>query len=266
MKFSTTILSAALLITSAIATPFTERRVASDTVRASRIGRPADKLDTLELTSPNGTSQTKYSTNWSGAVLQGTGYTLVTGEFTVPKPKPPPGASPSEKTCASAWVGIDGYTCGSAILQTGVKFCVQGDEVSYAAWYEWYPDLTYDFSDFLISTGDVIKLTVNATSKNSGSAVVDNMTTGKSVTHEFTGVDYGDLCETNAEWIVEDFIAAGKLVPLTNFGTVTFSKAEATSGSKTVGLSKATLIDIKKKQSILTKSSLTRDGVTVSYV
>jgi hypothetical protein len=33
-----------------------------------------------------------------------------------------------------------------AILQTGIDFCIQGGEVSYDAWYEWYPDYAHDFS------------------------------------------------------------------------------------------------------------------------
>ena len=32
---------------------------------------------------------------------------------------------------ASAWVGIDGDTCGNAILQTGVDFNVDGSTVGY---------------------------------------------------------------------------------------------------------------------------------------
>jgi hypothetical protein len=36
----------------------------------------------------------------------------------------------------------------------------RGGEVSYDAWYEWYPDYAHDFSGIDISTGDVIKLTV----------------------------------------------------------------------------------------------------------
>jgi hypothetical protein len=40
--------------------------------------------------------------------------------------------------------------------------------------------------------------------------VIDNVTTGKSVTHKFSGVDDGDLCETNAEWIVGDIIDDGR--------------------------------------------------------
>ncbi|KAJ6143069.1 hypothetical protein N7471_002522 [Penicillium samsonianum] len=270
MKFSATILSAALLTTSAIAAPLTERRAARNAARAvgraGRISRPPIKPDTRELISLNETSHAQYSSNWAGAVLIGTGYTSVTGEFTVPTPKLPSGASSSEQYCASAWVGIDGDTCSSAILQTGVDFCIQGGAVSYDSWYEWYPDYAHDFSGIDISAGDVIKVTVTATAKSSGSAVIENVTSGQSVTHKFSNVSDGDLCETNAEWIVEDFESGGQLVPFTNFGTVTFSKAEATSGGKTVGPSGSTLFDIKQSSTVLTKSSVTDNSVTVSYV
>jgi hypothetical protein len=52
-------------------------------------------------------------------VLQGT-YKSVTATFTVPK------ASGSSGASASAWVGIDGDSCGNAILQTGLDFNVGG--------------------------------------------------------------------------------------------------------------------------------------------
>ena len=48
----------------------------------------------------------------------------VTGTFTVPTPSGSSGA-------ASAWVGIDGDTCGNAILQTGVDFTISNGAVSY---------------------------------------------------------------------------------------------------------------------------------------
>lgn len=54
---------------------------------------------------------------------QGT-FTTVTGTFTVPTPSGTSGA-------ASAWVGIDGDTCGNAILQTGIDFTITGGKVSY---------------------------------------------------------------------------------------------------------------------------------------
>ncbi|KAJ5185612.1 Concanavalin A-like lectin/glucanases superfamily [Penicillium cf. griseofulvum] len=269
MKFSTTILSA-LLTTVAIAAPLTERRAARNAARAdhriSRISRPPYKPDTKELLALNGTVHEEYSTNWAGAVLIGTGYTSVTGQFTVPTPKLPAGVSSSEQYCASAWVGIDGDTCSTAILQTGIDFCIQGSQVSYDAWYEWYPDYAYDFSGLSISAGDVIEVTVTATSKTAGTAVIKNVTTGKSVTHTFTGGVDGDLCEYNAEWIVEDYESGGELVPFVNFGTVTFTNAKATTGGKTVGPSGSTLMDIKQNNVVLTKSSLTSSSVSVSYV
>lgn len=77
-------------------------------------------------------SHVEYSSNWAGAVLIGTGYTAVTAEFTVPTPSVPGGGSDDEEYCASAWVGIDGDTCDTAILQTGVDFCVEGDETAFS--------------------------------------------------------------------------------------------------------------------------------------
>jgi hypothetical protein len=147
-----------------------------------------------------------------------------------------------------------------------VDFCIKGSTVSYDAWYEWYPDYAYDFSGISIAAGNVIKVTVDATSTTAGTATVENVSTGKSVTHTFSGGVDGTLCEYNAEWIVEDFESNGSLVPFANFGTVTFSGAEATDGSSTVGPSGATLIDIEQSNKVLTSSSVTSNSVTVKYV
>lgn len=53
----------------------------------------------------------------------------MTASFVVPTPKEPSGGTGTHS--ASAWVGIDGDTCGTAILQTGVDFTVSGSTVSY---------------------------------------------------------------------------------------------------------------------------------------
>jgi hypothetical protein len=53
-------------------------------------------------------------------------FTAVTGKFTVPTPKKPSGSSGTH--AASAWVGIDGDTCETAILQTGVDFTIDEDD------------------------------------------------------------------------------------------------------------------------------------------
>jgi hypothetical protein len=101
----------------------------------------------------------------------------VTGTFIVPTPK----STGSGTQSASAWVGIDGDTCGSAILQTGVDFTVtSAGKVSYDAWYEWFPDYAYDFSGISFSAGDSVTVTVVAPSKTKGTATIKNNTKGTS--------------------------------------------------------------------------------------
>lgn len=84
----------------------------------------------------NDSAHVEYSSNWAGAVLIGTGYKSVTGTITVPTPSTPSGGSSRTEYAASAWVGIDGDTCQTAILQTGVDFYVEGSSVGFDAWYE----------------------------------------------------------------------------------------------------------------------------------
>ncbi|CAK5282587.1 unnamed protein product [Mycena citricolor] len=211
----------------------------------------------------NATSHVAFSTNWAGASLEspsGT-YTSVTGTFTVPTPKSPGG---SGSFAASAWVGIDGDTCSSAIMQTGIDFNIDNGVVSYDAWYEYYPAFASDFSGFSVSAGDVITLVATKSSTTSGSVSITNESTGKTVSKSLTGS--ATLCGQNAEWIVEDFEEGNSLVPFANFGTVTFTNAKATLASGgTVGPSGAQLLDIEQN-SVLTSVSATTSSVTVKYV
>lgn len=269
MKFFATILGAALLIISVTASPLASDCLAHREIRRSargehRTSRPYGP-GTSSVIHLNKTSQETYSSNWAGAVLIGAGYISVSGDVTVPVPQPPRDADPYTTYCASAWVGIDGDTCNTAILQTGINVCIQGGNPSYSAWYEWYPDYAHDFPKIQISAGNVVKMTVDATTKSSGTATVENLSTGVSETHTFFQGLGGDLCEFNAEWIVEDFSVNSGLAPFANFGTVVFSNAVASDGRHTYGPSNATIMDIYQDQ-ILTSSSVTRDSVTVSYI
>nr|BDA81845.1 aspergillopepsin IIa [Aspergillus aculeatus] len=292
MKF-TTILTGSLLASAALAAPLTEKRRARAEARAEarratglkrKSNPPLSPATNTPLQHAN-ISQVEYSSNWAGAVLIGSGYTEVTGEFVVPSVSSPSGSSGSgggfgggfgsgfssdfggdTEYCASAWVGIDGDTCETAILQTGIDFCYEDGETYYDAWYEWYPDYAYDFDNIDISEGDSIKVTVKATSDTSGTATVENVSTGQSVTHSFSGNVEGSLCETNAEWIVEDFESGDSLVAFADFGTVTFTGAEAISNGETVTPSGATLMDIEQDGEVLTSVSVDGSTVTVTYV
>ncbi|KAK3936558.1 putative acid proteinase protein [Diplogelasinospora grovesii] len=274
MKFTTTLLSViALGASSVLATALPEgvtlvpRRPSMNVRRSARKTNPRLPVsDTLDIQGTKNSSHVQYSSNWAGAVLIGSGYKSVRGTITVPTPQMPPGGSSGTQYAASAWVGLDGDTCQTAILQTGVDFYVQGTSVSFDAWYEWYPDYAYTFSGFAISAGDSITMTATATSTSSGSVTIVNNTKGKSVTHSFSG-ESADLCETNAEWIVEDFEENGSLVPFADFGTVTFTGCQVTTTSGgTLTASGATILDIQQNGQVLTDCSDSGSSVTCTYV
>ena len=196
-----------------------------------------------------------YSSNWAGAVLYGNSWRTVVGTIVVPTPKPPAGASSRTTYYASAWVGIDGDSCPTAILQTGIDVAVTGaGKATYSGWYEWYPDYAYDFSNFAVKAGDTVRITVKVAANNlrQGTATLENLTTGRSVSHTF-GTQSAALCGTDAEWIVEDFESDGGLVPLANFGKVVFSDASAgQAGGSTLGVTGANVIDLKQSGRVLT--------------
>ncbi|KAI1792539.1 acid proteinase [Ganoderma leucocontextum] len=266
--FAATLLCQMLLATAAFAVPTSKERFAQRVARRAA-GLPRQTLPkqlvTTEATALAGNvSHVEYSSNWAGAVLSESTATwkTVTGTFVVPTPKEPSGASGAHY--ASAWVGIDGDTCDTAILQTGLDFNVNGNSVSYDAWYEWYPDFAFDFSGISFSAGDSVTVTVTASSKTGGTATITNESTGQTVSHTFSGQP--SLCEFDAEWIVEDF-SSGGLVPFANFGAVTFTGASAvTASGSSVGPSGATLIDIEQNSKILTSVSTGSSSVTVTYV
>jgi hypothetical protein len=90
-------------------------------------------------------------------------------------------------------------------------------------------------------------MTVAASSTSEGTVTLTNLSTNKTVKHSFEEED-AKLCETNAEWIVEDFESNGAIVPLANFGTVTFTGASvSTTSGGTIGVSGAQILDIRQR-------------------
>ncbi|KAL6821747.1 peptidase A4 family domain-containing protein [Trichoderma sp. SZMC 28015] len=264
MKFSAITLSYALLVGYVSAAPSSlSERVAR---RQGRSSRPNQRLDIESVASGNDT-HVSYSSNWSGAVITsppaGQTFNSVSASFVVPTPKVPSGGSSRGTYSASAWVGIDGDTYQNAILQTGVDFTVTNGKVSYDAWYEWFPDYAYDFT-LAISPGDTIKTTVTSTSSKAGVAVIENVTTGKSVSKSLTST-YA-LGGQNAEWIVEDFEEGSSLVSLANWGSVVFTGATASTGSSSLDASTASVIDIRQNNQVLTSVTIDGSTVTDTYV
>jgi hypothetical protein len=112
MKFSTTVASSLLLASSAIASPLAARVAARE---ARRGGRLIESIGNVTA-EPGQVNAVQQSTNWAGAVLTSSGYTGVTGTFTVPTPKLPSGAQSGTQYCTTAWVGIDGDNSCSNVI------------------------------------------------------------------------------------------------------------------------------------------------------
>ncbi|TQV99540.1 aminopeptidase 2 [Cordyceps javanica] len=188
------------------------------------------------------------SSNWAGAVQNAQGVTRVVGTITVPTPRGTASQS------GAAWVGIDGDVCQGALLQTGIDFYGDG---SFDAWWEWIPDEVVMFDNFPLRVGDKIYMEVDASSTKTGVAILQNLTTGKKVSHTFTKTP-STLCETDAEWIVEDF--AGNLA---GFSEIVFTNNSATTSSGTITPAGGTVINLAKEGSGRLETDCGIDGSNV---
>lgn len=158
---------------------------------------------------------------------------------------------------------MPGDTCQNTILQTGIDWVIQGGETQYAAWFEWLPAYSTNF-DITVNPGDSIEMRVVASSTTSGTAYITNLSSGQSVSHDFSGQTA--LCEQNAEWIVEDFESGDSLIPFAEYSTITFSDSSYSSGGSTYGLDGSTLIDMVQDGQTLSTCNLSGDsGMTCSY-
>jgi hypothetical protein len=180
-----------------------------------------DEINTLE------------SGNWGGWVHDSTGVSHV--EATIVIPTATGGASKG----AAIWVGIDGDTCNTSLLQTGVT--VYGDGTA-SAWVEWIP-ADSETIDFEVNAGDTLYMAVTASSPTTGTATLENHSTGKTYSAEVPNPYNSRLCQFDAEWIVEDFTDINtetgqeSPAPFADYGTVTFTGCSATGSDGTYSLS-----------------------------
>lgn len=274
MKFTTAIVSA-ILASGAVAAPrsgLAERLQARGAL--SRGSLPAHKFDhsdnedTVLLKEGSSSADVQYSKNWAGVVREnppasGT-YTAVSATFTVPDPTATDNSG--DMQAVSAWVGIDGDTYTQAILQTGVDSYIQNGEKSYDAWYEWYPNVAENF-DLDVSAGDVIVARVESSSPSKGVAIIENKSSGKTATKTLSAPSSSaTLGGQNAEWIVEDFNSGNTMVPLVNFGKVTFTGAQAKTQDGDYGINNAETLDIQQNNKVLAHVNIESDTqFSVSY-
>ena len=179
-----------------------------------------------------------YSTNWSGYAVGGPGitYRAVSGAWVVPKVT----CAEHHATSSGAWVGLGGSGADSkALEQLGTDFsCAGHDKPRYRAWHEIVPERSH-YPDITIKPGDVISASVTVTGRHVQMRL-DNLTRHR----HFTVDRMPDKVDvSSAEWIVESptlcvgtyLTGTCSVSPLTNFGTVAFSGATATTADGHAG-------------------------------
>jgi hypothetical protein len=201
---------------------------ATDANTADKVPAATVQTDVVSSLNPSPTpptsSQATTSTNWSGYAAatslkssQTGSVSAVSGSWTVPA------VTGSGTGYSAVWVGIDGYQ-SSTVEQIGTSSDISNGVATYYAWYEMYPNAstTIAVTSLKVAAGDKITASV----QYAAGAFVLTITDG---TQSFTtSQTVANPRESSAEWIVEAPSSNAGVLPLANFGTVTFTNATAT--------------------------------------
>jgi hypothetical protein len=166
---------------------------------------------------PNHKLTNSTSTNWSGYAVTGGRYTSVSASWTQPSV-----ACGSQTTYSSFWVGLDGDTTGT-VEQTGTEADCSSGKAVYSSWYEMYPKFPKNYSD-TVAPGDHFNASVTTDGKGNFALTIADTTRGWSHT---TSARLKSAKLGSAEVIAEAPSSSGGVLPLSNFGTVSFSGASA---------------------------------------
>jgi hypothetical protein len=158
------------------------------------------------------------STNWSGYATTGTTYSDVKGSWT----QPAASCSSGQTAYSSFWVGIDGDTTNT-VEQTGTDADCSSGTPQYYAWYEMYPKFPVNLSN-TVRPGDSITAEVKVASGGKFTLTISDSTQHWTFTTSQTSkkAKLG-----SAEWIAEAPSGSGGVLPLANFGTVSFTACTA---------------------------------------
>jgi hypothetical protein len=214
------------------------------------------------------------SLNWAGSAVgppgPETSFYAVVATLNAPHPKLLSGAAPGVYG-GSAWVGIDGMSPeDNSILQAGIEWILNVDAngsytTTWNAWYEWLPLPQTNFNNFAISAGDTITVLCQSRNSSYGVCGVQNHNTGVTVKEIMVPPsDEYFLVGHTAEWIVEDFMLDGSLVPFPDFGKVEWYNCEAAAAQVGVATGKTTMFSPGADTFILHNSTMNLTSTTTS--
>jgi Peptidase A4 family len=153
------------------------------------------------------------SSNWAGYAAFNGRYTTVSASW-----RQPTASCTSATTYSSFWVGLDGYS-SNTVEQTGSSADCSGGTPRYYAWYEMYPKFPVNLS-IAVRAGDSMSASVTTDGSGHFTLHIHNGTTGGDFVTSQTSKK---ARLSSAEAIAEAPSGSGGVLPLTNFGTASFS-------------------------------------------
>ena len=152
-------------------------------------------------------------------------------------------------TYSSTWVGLDGYDTGT-VEQIGTEQDWTGGGQQNYVWFEMYPSGAYEIEGFPVDPGDSISAQVQYVGQNNvlvgrgksnvrggrGRSVeesvfqltIKNTTKNVSFSVPTSYTTVTSAARASAEWVAEA-PTSWEILPLADFGTVSFSGCNATS-------------------------------------
>lgn len=149
------------------------------------------------------------SSNWSGYAVTGSGFTAVTGSWTVQAV-----SRTKRATYSSQWVGIDGFN-NSNLIQTGTESDYAGGSARYDAWWEILPAAETVIPSLPVRPGDQMSASISQNSDGTWTITISDTTTGGS----FSTVQSYSGPQTSAEWIEEAPTVGGRIANLAHFSS-----------------------------------------------
>jgi len=196
------------------------------------------------------------SSNWSGYAASGGNFTSVTGTWNVPN------VSATTSGADATWVGIGGLNTRD-LIQAGTQATVSGGTVEYQAWIEMLPAASRAVP-LSVTAGDSVTVTLTQADASNWSIVIKNNTTGGRYA---TTVTYASS-NSSAEWVQEAPSVGRGLVPLDDFGTLTFTGASAVRDGTKMDLrsldARAITMVNSARQPLATPSAIASDGASFS--
>lgn len=157
------------------------------------------------------------SANWSGYAATGGGFTSVSAGWTEPGV-----TCRSQTSYASFWIGLDGDG-SSSVEQIGTEADCSGGRPSYSAWYEMYPAGPVGVPG-PISPGDALHASVVSNGSGRFTLTISDRT--KNWSHTYIQ-HLNNPALASAEVIAEAPSDSSGVLPLSDFGSVTFTGATA---------------------------------------